>query len=240
MRGAIAWGITGSGVFLAESIDAIKILIENQYRVTAFISRAGESVLRMYGLKDKIESLLTGDYPTGVIYESEQSPGYHVTGRLYLGVYSAVVISPATMNTVSKIVYGIADSLISNLAMHSLKALTPLFILPVDAIESRSKVPIIIDRSKCIYCSSCSAAKSCPHNALVENTYYKVVVKPENCTRCYLCIPKCPYNAIIFDKEIVVKPHPHYLAIIEKLMSIRGIHVVTSIYDILAKLGVIS
>ncbi|MEM4718094.1 MAG: 4Fe-4S binding protein, partial [Desulfurococcaceae archaeon] len=83
-------------------------------------------------------------------------------------------------------------------------------------------------------------SKSCPYNALLENTYYKVIVKHENCKRCYICVSKCPYNAIVFDREIIVKPHPYYIAIIEKLRSINGVHVVTSTYEILVKLGVIT
>lgn len=237
MKRTIAWGITGSGVYIKESVDIIHHLREKGYDITAFVSRAGETVLQMYGLKDRLEKVLTGDYPVGVVYESHQPPGYPVTGRLYLGVYDIVVISPATMNTVSKIVHGIADTLVSSLAMHAIKTGRRLIILPVDYIETKSTIPIVIDRNKCKDCIECSAVYSCLYGALVVDPHHKVRVYPEKCTRCYSCLSNCPYNAISFDVEIVVRPVKFYTTIIDKLKMIDGVIMALSPKELLDNIG---
>lgn len=237
MTRRIAWGITGSGAYLRESIEAIETLMRKGCKITAFVSRAGESVLKIYGLQRRLESILTGDYPTGIVYESEQPPGFPVTGRLYLGVYDVVVVSPASMNTVSKIIHGIADSLVSNLAMHAIKSNTSIVILPVDAVETKSIVPMVIDRDKCSLCTNCVAAKACVYNALVHDKYHKVKAYPERCQRCYLCREMCPHNAIRFDVEIVVKPVRFYLELINRLRSIDNLQIALSVREILEIIG---
>lgn len=240
MVNVIAWGITGAGAFLKESVKVIEELATRGTLITAFVSKAGETVLEMYGLRRKLESTLLGDYPTGIIYESSEPPGFPSTGRLYLGVYSCVIVSPATMNTVSKIVNGLADSLVSALAMHALKTRTPLYVLPVDAYEVKSAMPLIINREKCRYCKLCYAAKTCPTGALKEHPYYKVAVNVVKCNRCYLCLTACPYGAVRFDVEITVKPVPFYLEIVKKLLSIPGITVFSHPEEVKSVLGVIT
>lgn len=237
MHNTIAWGITGAGALLRESIDVIGELVTRGVRVTAFVSKAGETVLKMYGLREKLEDILVGEYPVGVIYESVEPPGYPSTGRLYLGTYSHVVISPATMNTVSKIVSGIADSLVSTLAMHALKTRTPLYVLPVDAREVKSTIPLTIDREKCRLCTACYAANVCPTGALREHPHYKVAVSAIKCNRCYLCLTACPSNAVKFDVEIAVKPVSLYLEIVNKLQRIPGIIVISQPEQVLSILG---
>lgn len=237
MTKRVAWGITGSGAFLKESVEAIETLMRKGFKITAFVSRAGESVLKFYGLQKQLESVLTGDYPVGVVYESEQPPGFPVTGRLYLGVYDIVVVSPASMNTVSKIIHGIADSLVSNLAMHAIKSNTPIVILPVDAVETKSIVPMVIDRDKCSMCTDCIAAKACIHNALAYDKYHKVKTYPERCQRCYSCLEACPHNAIRFDVEIVVKPVRFYLELINRLKFIDNLRLALSVREILEIIG---
>jgi dihydromethanopterin reductase (acceptor) len=238
---AIAWGITGAGALLEESVECIEKLLKRGVRVTAFISRAGEEVLKVYGLRDRVESTLRGPYPIGVIYESKEPSSYPSVGRVYLGVYEAVVISPATMNTVGKIVSGIADTLVSNLAMHAIKARVPVYIVPVDAHETRSLIPALIDRSKCERCPTpCIAARKCPTEALREHEYYVVDIDLGKCTRCYVCVKTCPLGALKFNVELVVRPHPYYLEIIERLKAIERVYVLKSSVEVLKLLGVTS
>ncbi|MEM0470547.1 MAG: flavoprotein [Desulfurococcaceae archaeon] len=230
--------MTGAGALLEESVKVIEELVIRGIKITAFVSKAGETVLEMYGLRGKLENALVGDYPTGIIYESSEPPGFPSTGRLYLGTYSRVIVSPATMNTVSKIVNGVADSLVSTLAMHALKTRTPLYILPVDAYEVKSTVPLVIDRERCRPCNLCYAANACPTGALREHPYYKVAVNVIKCNRCYACLAACPHGAVKFNVEIVVKPAPFYLEIVKKLQSITGVTVLSRPEQVKELLGV--
>jgi flavoprotein len=49
-----------------------------------------------------------------------------------MGYYDFLLIAPATANTVAKIVYGIADTLVTNAVSQTAKGKTPIFVLPVD------------------------------------------------------------------------------------------------------------
>jgi flavoprotein len=53
------------------------------------------------------------------------------------------LIAPATANTVAKIAYGIADSLITNSAAQAMKVDVPVYIFPVDQKEGEiiTKLP---------------------------------------------------------------------------------------------------
>jgi dihydromethanopterin reductase (acceptor) len=223
---AVAWGVTGAGAFLRESVEVIEELSRRGVPVTVYVSRAGEYVLRAYGLQERLERALLRVYPAEVVYESREVPGFFKAARLYHGVYSLVVISPATLNTVSKIVHGLADTLVSTLAMHAIKSNTPLYILPVDLYESKSTIPLLVDRSKCALCEHCYAARACPTGALSPHEYFKVSVAPHLCTRCYACLAECPYSAIKFDVEITVKPAPYYTSIIKRLREVPGVTII--------------
>jgi dihydromethanopterin reductase (acceptor) len=217
---AIAWGITGAGAFLKDSIEVISELSRHGIPVTVYVSRAGEYVLRAYGLRETLERSILRVYPAEIVYESSEAPGFFKASRIHRDLYSLVVVSPATLNTVSKIVHGIADTLISTLVAHSVKSGTPLFILPVDLYESKSTIPLLVERDKCYSCEYCYAAKVCPTSALIQHEYFKVAVNPYLCTRCYNCLTACPHSAVKFDVEITVKPVPYYTSIIEKLREI--------------------
>ncbi len=118
---SIAWGITGAGHFLAECVDLILELEE----VDVFISKAGEEVLRMYRLDDalpKVKGAVVGD-------TRASAP---VVGRFAKSRYSALVIAPATSNSVAKFVCGISDSLITNLFAQGGKHRVPIAVLPTD------------------------------------------------------------------------------------------------------------
>ncbi len=55
-----------------------------------------------------------------------------IAGPLQMGHYDFLLIAPATANTVAKIVYGIADTLVTNAVSQTAKGKTPIFIMPVD------------------------------------------------------------------------------------------------------------
>ncbi|MBI5178675.1 MAG: flavoprotein [Nitrospinae bacterium] len=117
--GKIAWGITGAGHFLKESLA----LIETLDNVDLFISRAGMEVLRMYSLKS----------PAGAVYDKSASTA--ACRQFASGMYDVFVIAPATSNSVAKFVHGISDSMITTLFAQSGKSRVPIIVLPSDTEE---------------------------------------------------------------------------------------------------------
>ena len=108
----IGFAFTGAGHLLKESVQVAEKLAED-HEVTIFLSGAAEEVLKMYGLYDMVVSLTGGKYRE-LATDSNQKFSFPITGRLSLGKYDLLIVSPATANTVSKIVYGIADTLVTN------------------------------------------------------------------------------------------------------------------------------
>lgn len=123
----IAWGITGSGDQMIETYS-ILVDIKNRTNVEAmvFLSKEGETVMKWYHLWDKIQN----DFPNFKVDAGPNSP--FIAGPLQMGYYDFLLIAPATANTVAKIVYGIADTLVTNAVSQTGKGQTPIFILPVD------------------------------------------------------------------------------------------------------------
>ena len=123
----IAWGITGSG---DQMIETYSVLVDVQERTgietMVFLSKEGETVMKWYHLWDKIQR----DFPNFKVDAGPNSP--FIAGPLQMGYYDFLLIAPATANTVAKIVYGIADTLVTNSVSQTAKGKTPIFILPVD------------------------------------------------------------------------------------------------------------
>ena len=113
----IGFGITGAGHLLLESVELLEKLM-TEHDVTVLLSAAGEEVLKMYGLFERVEKI-TGGYYNELVQEKEQKFSYPITGRFSLGKYDLLIVSPATSNTIGKIVSGIADTLITNAVAQS-------------------------------------------------------------------------------------------------------------------------
>jgi len=123
----IAWGITGCGDYLKESLDIMKELTkEHDLDVRVFLSRAGEMVVKWYKLFNELKTSFPKTY-------SEKSPNVpFLVGDLQLGKYDFLIIMPSTSNTVAKIAAGISDTLLSNVASQAMKANVPVYIFPAD------------------------------------------------------------------------------------------------------------
>ena len=123
----IAWGITGAGDYLAESLSVMKGIRDNfGCRVTVVLSKSGEVVVKWYRLWQELQS----SFDEVKVERSANVP--FVAGPLQLGHYRLFYVSPATANTVAKIALGIADSLITNCVAQGIKGGTPVYIYPVD------------------------------------------------------------------------------------------------------------
>ncbi len=131
----IAWGFTGAGHFLEECVD----LVVSMRNVDVFLSRAASEVIRMYRLADKVEQGLC------TVFKGRWASTPEV-GRFYTGKYRLLVIAPATSNSVAKFVYGISDTLITNLFAHAGKSRVPVVVLASDvgkAIVSRAPRQVV-------------------------------------------------------------------------------------------------
>ena len=128
----VAWGITGSGDRILEVLDVMKQIrkeYKNEVRITVYLSKAGELVVKYYRIFkdiqeefDKIRVEINSNIPTLAV-------------QLQSGKIDFLLIAPATSNTVAKIANGIADTLLTNAAIMALKAFVPVYVLPCDYKE---------------------------------------------------------------------------------------------------------
>ena len=217
----IAWCITGAGHFLEESYEVFRTIkkgvryqvsgvrhlvpetlnlkpktSQQEIKITTFISNAGVEVLRMYGIFDKLKEISNGDYMEEIFTEKEQGSSSPKAGRFSLRKYDAVVVSPATSNTVAKIAYGIADSLVTNVVSLATKACIPVYIVPTDGSPGKveSEMPYSIDRDKCRGCDDCEPRDSCEKEAIYGAPIPQIDLL--RCDGCGLCSELCPYDAI--------------------------------------------
>ena len=202
----VAWGITGAGSFLFETFDVME-KISDQHTLSCYLSGAGERVVRIYGLWEKLKRICEGGYYKEIILESEQGPSSTLAGRFLRERYAALIVSPASANTVAKIVSGIADSLVTNAVSQAEKAGVPVLIVPTD--QSRKKLttlPPMVDREVCdkhfgVDCEKCLILDVCPYGAIVElESLPKIDLT--KCEGCRICVEKCPYGAVSFGGEL--------------------------------------
>ncbi|MDH7595318.1 MAG: archaeoflavoprotein AfpA [Candidatus Bathyarchaeia archaeon] len=128
----VAWGITGAGDRLAETLDVMK-QIEKEYRdkveIYVYLSKAAEQVLKYYRLYDDLRA----NFDRFWVEINANSP--FLAGLLQTGKFEFLLIAPATSNTVAKIAVGISDTMLSNAAIMALKAFVPVYLMPTDYKE---------------------------------------------------------------------------------------------------------
>lgn len=117
----LAWGVTGSGHFLRESLEVALSLPH----CDLFLTRAAEEILPMYGI-----TLASLRERTRVYRDSTASSV--PVGLFYYGHYHTVVIAPATSNTMAKCALGLSDSLVSNMFAQAGKTRVPVYVYACD------------------------------------------------------------------------------------------------------------
>ncbi len=126
----IVWGITGSGDHIQEIVETMKrIEDDSTHRLTVIVSKAGEQMLRWYGLLDEMNESFRK-----VRVESSSNVPF-IAGSLQLGKYDILVVAPLTANSTAKIAHGIADTLVTNAVAQTLKGDTPVLLYPVDQVD---------------------------------------------------------------------------------------------------------
>jgi dihydromethanopterin reductase (acceptor) len=127
----LAWTLTGSGHFFTECFD----LMRDIPHLDLFVTRAAAEVVRMY--REQLEEL-----PKSVRIIKDTTANAAPVGQFYHGVYHTVVVAPATSNTVAKCVYGISDTLATNVFAQAGKCRIPSIVFACDtAPEMETMAP---------------------------------------------------------------------------------------------------
>jgi dihydromethanopterin reductase (acceptor) len=124
------WALTGSGHFFKECLAVIRGLDD----VDLFVSRAASEVIRMYRQDLKL--------PKSVRVFRDTTASAAPVGAFYYGTYHTLVLAPATSNTVAKCVYGISDTLATNVFAQAGKCRVPAIVFACDtAPELETEAP---------------------------------------------------------------------------------------------------
>jgi dihydromethanopterin reductase (acceptor) len=223
----IGWGITGGGHFLLETFDVMEKLAE-KHEISCFVSSAAEQVIQIYGLREKLNKICPGDYYREVISATNEGPAAPLVGRFLRRTYRALIISPATSNTVAKVVSGISDTLVTNAIAQAEKGKVPVMIIPTDqrSGETKTRLPYIIDRRLCEECESCQIIDLCPTKAIVlSNSLPKIDLS--KCVGCGICLEKCPRKAVSFGQEVPAVVRKIDVKNVETLRNEMGFIVLT-------------
>lgn len=137
MKLKFVWGITGTGFLLQESIDLMKELQEeNDIEITVMLSKEGAVVVRWYKQWDYLNQVIEN-------VKVEKTPNNpFLAGPLQIGTYDFLLVCPVSANSVAKITYGIADTLITNCVAQTIKGGVPVYLLPSD----QHKEPIVTSK----------------------------------------------------------------------------------------------
>lgn len=131
------WGMTGTGYILEESIDLMKELKDNyELDITVMLSKEGEVVVKWYKQWEYLNEVISRVY----VEKTPNSP--FLAGPLQIGKYDSLIICPVSANSVAKICYGIADTLITNCVAQTIKGGVPVYLLPSD----QHKEPIVTSK----------------------------------------------------------------------------------------------
>jgi flavoprotein len=114
------WALTGSGHFFKECLRMVGELDE----VDLFVSKAATEVVHMYRQELKLPQ-------TARVFRDTTASAPPV-GAFYYGVYHTLILAPATSNTVAKCVYGISDTLVTNVFAQAGKCRVPAIVFACD------------------------------------------------------------------------------------------------------------
>lgn len=219
---------------LLESVETLeKIASDEKNQITVLISGAGEEVLKMYGLFDRVRSI-TGGYYQELVLEKDQMWSYPISGRFSLGRYDLLIVSPTTSNTIAKLVHGIADNLVTNAVAQAGKGKVRTILVPVDleSGELDTVLPSKLELDLCQNCDSCDAAEACPPGAITPNVEIDLL----KCEGCAACQAACPFGAVSGGSIITIYMRKIDIENTRKLQRLEGVEVVPDPSKILEKI----
>lgn len=231
----IAWGLTGAGHLLEDSVNTLKLLKNEGHEISIYLSGAAEEVLKMYGLYNPVKTLASGNYYNELVLEQDQKWSYPMTGRFSLGKYDLLVVSPTTSNTIGKIVNGIADTLVTNAVAQAGKGKVKTCIVPVDieAGDLETVLPSKLELDLCQNCDECDAAEACPNQAITAGVEINLL----KCKGCGACQMACPFNAITGGRKITIHMREIDIENTQKLFNFPGIEVLVHPSEVMNILG---
>ncbi len=178
-------------------------------------------------MRQTLSEICPGGHLEEILVSAEDA--FPKAGRFHLGLYKALIVAPATTNTIAKIVHGIADTLVTEAVSQAQKAGVPVYVLPTDVKPEGAEtvLPYTVDREKCLGCTPCPPAEKCPYGAIaVEGGKARILL--EKCWGCGICIPLCPYGAISFGKRIHVRMRWIDILNLQELKRMEGVKVLES------------
>ncbi|MGO4335625.1 flavoprotein [Labrys sp. KB_33_2] len=127
----LAWALTGSGHYFTECLELIREVGD----CDLFVTRAAAEVIRMY--RKQFDAL-----PKGTRLIKDTTASAAPVGAFYHGDYHTLVVAPATSNTVAKCVFGISDTLATNVYAQAGKCRIPSIVFACDtAPEMETQAP---------------------------------------------------------------------------------------------------
>lgn len=236
----VAWGITGAGHFISETFDVMtRLAAKPDIKITTYITNAGSEIVRMYGLRQRLEKISIGSYYSEIISDADDGYGSPSTGRLMRGKYALLVVAPSSANTTAKIVHGISDTVVTNAVAQAMKSRTPVLILPSEECKElvETTLPYRIESSACRSCHPCPAAQSCPCGAIGPTDRGEMRIDLRRCNACGICLGTCSYGAARFKETAPVFPRQMDTDMIRQLKSISGLSVVQNPVELEQKIG---
>lgn len=125
----LMWGITGTGYLLEESIGLMKNLQEqfgDKIDITVMLSKEGAVVVKWYKQWNHLVEIVKKVR----VEKTPNNPFF--AGPLQVGDYDFFIVCPVSANSVAKIVYGIADTLITNCVAQAIKGAVTVYLFPSD------------------------------------------------------------------------------------------------------------
>lgn len=70
--------------------------------------------------------------------------------------------------------------------------------------------------NNCIQCKYTDCVEVCPVDCFYEGPNF-LVINPDECIDCGVCIPECPVNAIVEENDVTDNEHQYWFDLNERL-----------------------